>query len=100
VTIDNSQNDSDIFVKLVFLDSVRAYPVRQLFGSFTLNKITAGAYDIRYRDLDSGDLFRSEAFNLEEIPIKNGTQFSAITLTLYKVQNGNMQTYRLSEEGF
>lgn len=29
VTIDNSQNDSDVFVKLVFLDSVRAYPVRQ-----------------------------------------------------------------------
>jgi len=104
VTIDNSQNDSDVFVKLVSLDSALAYPVRQFyisaFSSFTLNKITAGTYDIRYRDLDSGSLSRSEAFNLEETPIDKGIQFSNITITLYKVQDGNMQTYNLSEAEF
>lgn len=104
VTVDNSRNDSDVFVKLVSLDSAQAYPVRQFyipaFGSFTLNKLTAGNYDIRYRDLGNGGLSRSEAFNLEEIPTYNGTQFSNMTMTLYKVQNGNMQTYGLSEAEF
>ncbi len=104
VTVDNSQNDSDVFVKLVSLNSAQAYPVRVFyipaFGSFTLNKVTAGSYDIRYRDLNNGGLSRSEAFSLEEIPTYNGTQYSNITMTLYKVQNGNMQTYGLSEAEF
>lgn len=104
VTVDNSQNDSDVFVKLVSLDSSQAYPVRQFFipafGSLTLKKITAGNYDIRYRDLGNGGLSRSEAFNLEEIQTNDGVQFSNITMTLYKVQNGNMKTYGLSENEF
>lgn len=104
VKIDNSRNDSDVFVKLVSLDGAQAYPVRQFFipafGSFTLNKVTAGNYDIRYRDLSNGGLSRSEAFALEETPTYNGVQYSNITMTLYKVQNGNMQTYSLSEAEF
>jgi hypothetical protein len=104
ITVDNSRNDSDVFVKLVSLDGPQTYPVRQFFipafGNFTLNKVTAGNYDIRYRDLSNGGLSRSEAFSLEEIPTYNGTQFSNTTMTLYKVQNGNMQTYGLSEAEF
>lgn len=104
VTVDNSRNDSDVFVKLVSLDGAQAYPVRQFyvpaFGRFTLNKVTAGGYDIRYRDLNNGGLSRSEAFRLEETPTDNGTQYSNITMTLYKVQNGNMQTYGLAEAEF
>lgn len=104
VTVDNSRNNSDVFVKLVSLDSARAYPVRQIyipaFGSFTLKKVTAGSYDIRYCDLSNGGLSRSEPFNLKEVPAYNGTQFSNITITLYKEQNGNMQTYDLSEAEF
>lgn len=104
VTVNNSRNESDVFVKLVSLDSAQAYPVRQFyipaFGSFTLNKVLAGSYDIRYRDLGNGGLSRSEAFSLSESPTYNGTRFSNITMTLYKVQNGNMQTYGLSETEF
>ena len=65
-----------------------------------MNKVTAGGYDIRYRDLSNSGLSRSEAFNLEEASTYNGTQFSNFTMTLYKVQNGNMQTYGLSETEF
>jgi len=104
VTIDNSRNDSDVFVKLVSLDGPKAYPVRQFYipahGSFSLIKVKAGSYDIRYRDLGNGALSRSEAFELTETPTSNGTQFSNITMTLYKVQHGNMQTHRLSETEF
>lgn len=104
VTVDNSQNDSDVFVKLVSLDRSQAYPVRTFFiparGSYTLKEVTAGNYDVRYRDLTTGRLLRSEAFELEEIPTYNGTQFSELTMTLYKVRDGNMRTYSLSEAEF
>ena len=104
VTVDNSRNNSDVFVKLVSIGGAQAFPVRQFFipgyGSFKLNKLAAGSYDIRYRDLSDGGLSRSEAFNLVETPIDNGTQYDNVTMTLYKVKNGNMQTYGLSEAEF
>lgn len=104
VTVDNSRNDSDVFVKLVSLDGAQAYPVRQFyipaFGSFTVKQVTAGSYDIRYRDLSSGGLSRSEAITLSEVHTNEGTQFSNVTMTLYKVKNGNMKTYGLSEAEF
>ena len=104
VTVDNSRNDSDVFVKLVSLDSAQAYPVRQFyipaFGSFTLKKVTAGSYDVRYRDLGSGGLSRSEALTLSEVHTDEGTRFSNVTMTLYKVKNGNMKTFGLAEAEF
>ncbi len=104
VTVDNSKNDSAVFVKLVSLSGAKAYPVRTFYipayGRFTLNSIDAGSYDIRYRNLRTGSLSRSQAFDLEEKPTYDGTQYSNMTLTLYKVVNGNMHTYALSEEEF
>lgn len=104
VTVDNSRNASDVFVKLVSLDGAQAYPVRQFyipaFDSFTLNNVTAGSYDIRYRDLGNGGLSCSESFNVEEISTDDEIQYSNMTMTLYKVKNGNMQTYGLSEAEF
>jgi hypothetical protein len=104
VTVDNSRNDSDVFVKLVSLDGAQAYPVRQFyipaFSRFTLNEVTAGRYDVRYRDLGTGGLSRSEAITLNEVHDDEGAQFSNLTMTLYKVKNGNMQTYRLSDAEF
>lgn len=104
VTVDNSQNNSDVFVKLVSLDGAQAYPVRQFyipaFNSFALKKVTPGNYDIRYRDLSNGGLSRSEAFSVKETPTSDGIRYSNTTMTLYKVQHGNMQTYGLSEGEF
>jgi hypothetical protein len=102
VTIDNGQNNSDVFVKLVSLDGSYARPVRLVFipahGRFMVKAVTAGSYDVRYRDLITGYLSRSEQFTLEEKKTSRGTQYSDLTLTLYKVQNGNMTTYNLAED--
>lgn len=104
VTIDNSQNDSAVFVKLVSLDGVTAYPVRQFFipagAQFTMNKVTRGRYDIRYRDLDTGGLSRSESFDADEHEVSDGIEYSTNIITLYKVENGNMQTYDLADDEF
>ena len=104
LTIDNSSNSTDMFIKLVALDSDKTSPVRQAFipayGSFTMNDIDAGRYDVRYKNLSDGNLSRSEAFELVEIPGVDGTQYSNTTMTLYKISNGNMQTYPLDAEEF
>jgi len=104
VTIDNSMNDADVFVKLFFLDGAKPYPVRHFFipayESFTLNNLSAGNYDVRYRDLTTGRLARSESFELTETETYYGVRYTKISITLYKVLNGNMQTFPLSENDF
>lgn len=104
VTIDNGQKNSDVFVKLVSLNGNNAKPARFVFipahGRFKVKAVTPGRYELRYRDLVSGYLSRSEPFTLEEKKTSRGTQHSDLTLTLYKVQNGNMTTYNLAEDEF
>jgi hypothetical protein len=104
VTIDNGQNNSDVLLKLVALEGKVARPARQIFiparSRFTINNLTAGNYDVRYRDLTSGGLSRSESMRITESTTSRGTEYSVITLTLYKVANGNTATYGLSEEEF
>jgi hypothetical protein len=100
VTVDNARNDSDVFVKLVFLDKTQAYPVRVFFipahSSYTVNKIRVGTYDVRYRNLSTGGISRTEPFSLTS----DGVEYSNITMTLYKVPRGNMKTYAISETEF
>lgn len=104
VTIDNTKNDSDVFIKLVSLSGANAYPVRHVFipahSKLALNNVKAGSYDIRYRNLNNGSLSRSESFQLAETETYEGTRFSNMTMTLYKVADGNMHTYSLPEGEF
>jgi len=104
VTVDNTQNDSDVFVKLVSLDGPKAFPVRVFFipghSSFTVKKVKAGNFDIRSRNMDTGRLTRSESFTLKETRSDEGVRYSDMRLTLYKVRDGNMQSYDLAEEEF
>ena len=104
VTIDNSRNDSDVFVRLVHLGDTEAIPVRSFFveqgRSFNVQDVAPGRYDVRYQDLITGALARSEPFTLTETESFNGTQFDRMTMTLYKVRDGNMRTYAISAEEF
>lgn len=104
VTVDNTQNDSDVFVKLFSLDGAVALPARVFYipahARFTVDRVTAGNYDVRYQDLNTGTLSRSEQFALEETETLEGTQYSTLTMTLYKVRNGNMRTYDLAPDEF
>lgn len=104
LTIDNTSNGNDVFVKLVALDADRTLPIRHAFvpggSSFTMNKIRAGSYDLRHMDLSDGSLVRSESFVLEEIEEPGGVRFSVTTMTLFKVTNGNMRSYPLNPTEF
>jgi hypothetical protein len=104
VTIDNSRNDSDVFVKLFSLSGARARPARVFYipayRAFTVSGVAGGRYDVRYRDLDSGGLARSEPFDLVERHTAQGVHYQEYTLTLYKVRDGNTRTYPLAESEF
>lgn len=104
VTVDNGRNDFDVFVKLVSVDGHAAYAARVFYipahGRFTLGQMTAGRYDVRYRDLESGALFQVEAFNLEEASTAGGAQSANFTIMLYEPPHGNVRIHRLSEIRF
>ena len=104
ITIENTQNNFDIFGKLIYLGNGQPQAVRHFFipagGRFIMRNVTAGNYDIRYKDLSDGQIAKSESFEVQEIDDGTGTQFSNITMTLYKVANGNMQTTPISENEF
>ncbi|MEY5018924.1 MAG: hypothetical protein RLZ22_12 [Verrucomicrobiota bacterium] len=104
VTVDNSRCSSDVCVKLVSLDYATPLPVRTFYipayCTFTCEKVRKGNYDIRYRDLHTGKLSKSEPFNLIETITNEGINYSTISLTLYSVANGNMNTEAISEDEF
>jgi hypothetical protein len=104
VRIDNTRNSSDVFVKLVWLSASESIPARMCYipaySSFTFTSVMVGRYDVRYRDLDTGELAKTEEFILEERQTHNGTSYSNLTLTLYKVANGNMTTEAIDESDF
>ncbi|MCF5222984.1 J domain-containing protein [Pseudomonas syringae] len=104
VTIDNERGNSDVLLKLVALQGSVARPARQIFvpahRSFTIRNLTAGLYDVRYRDLTSGALSRSDLIRLTETTTYKGIEYSVLTLTLYKVANGNAMIHGLSEDEF
>jgi hypothetical protein len=104
VTIDNTKNDSDVFVKVYSLAAVPPRPVRVVFirasDSFTLNKVRAGMYDVRYRDLDSGALKRSDRLSIEENRTETAVEYSQFTMTLYKVRGGNLKTHDIPDTEF
>ena len=103
VTIDNSQNDSDVMVKLFYLEREKPHPVRTFYipahGTFKVDGVSAGKYDIRFRELQSGLLSRSDAFDLLEVSFRNGARFSTVNLSLSRLPNDEKQTW-LAEDDF
>jgi len=112
VTADNSQSRSDMLVKLFVRQLERPAATRVFFlrahEQFTLNNVAAGEYDIRYQDLDSCTIWKSEPFSLEEhqetirLPdrVNRRLHSTAYSLTLYEVPNGNTQPEIIGPDDF
>lgn len=104
VVIDNTKNSSDAFVKVVSVGENEPRVVRNIFiqagDRFTASNLRAGSYEIRYQNLDSGTLIRSEMFALEETAISSGTRYSTVTLTLRARAEESMNTFALPKDEF
>lgn len=104
LTIDNTNGGADVYVKLCRAHHDRCAGLRHVYiplgNSFTLSNIASGTYDIRYRDLDSGRIAKSEPISLAQKESDEGTRFSVVRLTLYRVTGGNTTFTPLSEDQF
>ncbi|MEP7100137.1 MAG: J domain-containing protein [Burkholderiales bacterium] len=104
IKVDNTRSESDMFVKLVSLDGPTAFPARTFFvaarAHLTLEGLTPGTYELRYRNLASGGLWRSPALILEEIATARGTQHSSMTVRLYTEADGSMKSFALLDTEF
>ncbi|PLP97591.1 J domain-containing protein [Cupriavidus pauculus] len=104
LTVDNSGSASDVLLKLVAVDGNAPLPVRTSFvrsgSSFTMENISPGAYDLRYQSLDSGEIFRSERFDLSEIREAAGTSANRNVFKLSAVPGGMSRSVTISEREF
>ena len=104
LTIDNSQGDFDLFVKLFTLSSERPQTIRGFLikqgEKFTAENVTRGTYDVRYRNLSTCKIFRTKKFKIREEKTSEGTRFSRIELTTYKAVQGNTRHEQIQEDDF
>ncbi|OLL29213.1 hypothetical protein BTH42_23450 [Burkholderia sp. SRS-W-2-2016] len=104
VTVDNARNDFGVFAKLTWVDSIAHVPVRQFYipagASFTLSDITPGNYDIRYQDVMTGSLFKSESFNFPEQGAASEVEAGDLRITLYPATDGAVRPVPIAEADF
>lgn len=104
LTINNTENTSDLYLKLYALDGDYTTPVRVFFviaeGEFTLEDLNVGDYELRYQDLDTGGFAKTEPLPLKMVEKADGTYFSNVEVILSKVVNGNLETEPILEEDF
>lgn len=104
VTVDGTSSNSDAYVKLCRVSQGPCKGLRHIFipsgEKFTMEDVAKGAYEIRYKDLKSGYIGKSEPIELEEISEGFSTQFSVVTLTLYQIVGGNTSFTQLPEDQF
>jgi DNA/RNA endonuclease YhcR with UshA esterase domain len=104
VTIDNSQGNFDVFIKLFTLSSERPQTIRAFLvkqgQEFTVENVTRGTYDVRYRNLSTCKLFRTQNFKVKEEKTSDGTRISRIKLTTYGVPGGNTRHESIQEDDF
>ncbi len=104
LTVDNSQGTFDVFIKLFTLSSERPQTIRAFLvkqgQEFTVENVTRGTYDVRYRNLSTCDLFRTPKFKLTEEKISTGIRYSKQTFIIRPVVGGNIQTVRIQENDF
>ena len=102
--VDNSQNQRDVYVKLVDLSIGVPVTARHSLiksgDTFTFNEISKGEYQLRYMDLDSGYFSKSEKFSVNEIRNENSISSSRLSVTIHRVRNGNFKTENISQEEF
>ena len=82
------------------LDAHPPKPIRTVFvrasDQFTIRTVAAGRYELRYRDLDSGALYRTDTFAIDA----QGAKHSALPITLDDSSEPSTHTHPISEEEF
>ena len=103
LTVDNSRNDYDVMVKLYNIESsptvARVFNIRA-GGTFVVREIVPGNYDLRFRNLKTGNIQKTEPIFFEEKRTSTGIQYSTVSFTLYTVKSGNAKMTAIDEAQF
>lgn len=104
IMVDNTANDTAVLVKLyphgkADAAAARVFSIRAK-DSWTENNIRAGTYELRYEDMSTSAFTKTEALTIDEQRVDGGVKFSRLTVTLFKVQNGNMKTQSIAKSEF
>lgn len=104
IEIDNSGNRNAVFGKLVALDGGPPVPIRHFYisgaSTLKLEKVSPGSYDLRFRNLITGNSLKAEPFLLEETETDRGVRYTTMSLTLYTVRNGNAKVTNIDDAEF
>lgn len=100
IKIDNTKNSFPVYVRIWSLKPqpkpVRTFTIKQ-GEQFSVEDLNTGTYEIHYAQLyeneNSKYVFKSDPFTLEEKTTNDGMQYSVLTFTLYKVNNGNAEIH-------
>lgn len=102
-TVDNSRGGADAIARLYVngkKPAVRSFFVKQ-GERFTATSLVPAVYALRYRYMGSEDTFEADqSFTLSEVEEPGGTRYSKVTVTLFSVRDGNLQTKRVSPDQF
>jgi hypothetical protein len=95
VVVDNSEGRNDLFVKLVRLDSPQPTAVRIVLvragQTFPLKRVGPARYDMRYLNLDTGSIHRTDEFAViaKKRP-EGGVDYTGWTVPLYTTLEGSV----------
>jgi hypothetical protein len=104
ILIGNSGNKHSVHVKLCSLFYSSRKAVRECYipggAAFTFRDVTAGTYEVRFQNLETGEVAKTKTFEVTENSHLSGSGYSVITITLYKVRDGNFHTERIASSDF
>ena len=102
-TVDNQRGGGDAIAR-IYLNGAKP-AARSIYvkagEKFTARALPPGNYVFRYRFVGSTKTYEADRlFPLEEITTVDGTRYSNVTVTLFKVSDGNLQTSEVSDDKF
>ncbi len=102
-TVDNRQGGADAVARLYLNGSKPA--VRSMYvrsgETFKAESLAPGNYVLRYRFIGSEDTFEADRImSLKQIEGESGTQYSNVTVTLFKQVGGNLNTKKVPVDQF
>jgi len=102
-TVDNQRGGGDAIAR-IYLNGAKPAS-RSMYvkagEKFTARGLPPGSYVFRYRFIGSTKTYEADRlFPLEETTTSEGTRFSNVTVTLFTVSDGNLQTKEVPEDKF
>jgi hypothetical protein len=104
VIADNSGGVNDLFVKLIDRDQTPMKAVRVFFvqskGQLKLERVKPGHYDLRYMNLDTGQIRRSDVFEVTYTKMDKRDGYMRWTIGLYGVIDGTTYHEEITQSEF